>query len=385
MKNVLFFVHGIGRHAKGWASEPDGPIDALQKAMSLYPSLRDTGKLSDHLKLVEIRYDGIFDQVLNQWQQLAESLGPAGGQIKWVSKVQDLLSKVGNNQSVYADFGGDILLYFGFDLIARAVRLRINSVIASEIFRGHMDAQNAAVAPPSFALIAHSMGTAVAQDALVQLATANWLQDKDALIAKLPDHPELAENPALSATQRADATVAESGTRTLRDRPIPVRLSMMMQVSNTTRLLKRVDQEYATLKAPGGGFDAQMFVNVNNEFDPVSIGGGYQMPARRGGIDVKIRHIHQKNVHGFAHYLSHPSVHSKIFHRLIETFTDNDLQEAERLAALPEWQGVGGDLGGMLESAKADLKATLKGIVKGDTDIDALREIFERYKTELDL
>jgi hypothetical protein len=140
-KNVLFFVHGIGVHKIGWINEPDGPVAALNAAMDLYPACFAGKELSDYLDLVEIRYDDIFDTVLKTWQNLGNSL-PANGGFDWTGEVQSLLQSVNGNRETFVRYGGDVLLYCGFDLVARAVRLRVSAIIATKIYQAWLEARS---------------------------------------------------------------------------------------------------------------------------------------------------------------------------------------------------------------------------------------------------
>ena len=179
--NVLFLLHGVGRHAKGWSRDP---LAALQAAMKLYPECFEAGKsLDQYLTLVEIKYDDIFDTVLDRWAELAATLPSPTGGFNWTSKVTQLLKKAGDERNIFARYGGDVLLYCGFALVARAARLRINSLIASTILEENEAALRDRRSPPKFALAAHSLGTTVAQDALYQLATGRWVSDDEQLAA----------------------------------------------------------------------------------------------------------------------------------------------------------------------------------------------------------
>ncbi|MBI1397451.1 MAG: hypothetical protein GC151_15880 [Betaproteobacteria bacterium] len=382
MNNVLFLVHGIGRHKTGWADEAGGPVEALNQAMALYPAcFGDASDIRKFLTVVEVRYDDIFDLILNQWQALADSLGAVAGNIDWVGQVTQLLHRVGNNQSQAVDYGGDVILYHGFDLVARMVRLRVNSVIAAEILKAHVQAQEAGgMQVPRFGVIGHSLGTAVVQDALYQLATEPWVADEDVVAGALPGHPELIDNPHLSAEDLALRKQAADGTRAFPDRPIPVGLTLLCQLSNTTRLLRRSPGEYVLLRKPGGvlrPYDCEVFLNVNNRFDPVSRVCAYQMPVRPNGFDVVVDHIHEANVHGFGHYLSNPAVHGPIFRSLIADFSFECEQHAQTLGASPDWHGIGGDLAREIRQKQDELKARLDSLTTEGGGVQKLRDAIE--------
>ena len=96
-KAVLFLVHGIGRHKKGWSGAPDGPVAALEAAMQNYGCFAAGDKLSTYLDVVEIRYDDIFDSVLAQWSNLAASL-PAAAGFDWLDGVKKVLVDCGSDR-----------------------------------------------------------------------------------------------------------------------------------------------------------------------------------------------------------------------------------------------------------------------------------------------
>jgi hypothetical protein len=129
-KKLLFFIHGIGRHAENWVDGEDGPVPALERAMALYPDCFPAGaRLRDFVDVVEIRYDDIFDDQIKRWSDQVKDLPVGGPGTNWVGKLQELWSKANGEQKKFTDSGGDVILYRGFDLIARSVRLRINKIL----------------------------------------------------------------------------------------------------------------------------------------------------------------------------------------------------------------------------------------------------------------
>ena len=194
----------------------------------------------------------------------------------------------------------------------------------------------------------------------------------------LPGRPELIDNPHHSAAQRAHRDRAAEGTRAFPDRPIPVGLTLLCQLSNTTRLVSRTAGEYVTLRKSGGRlrpFDCELFLNVNNKFDPVSRVCAYRMPDRPGAFDVVLEHIHQPNVHGFGHYLSHPAVHGPIFRALVAEFSFACEQRARTLADSPEWRGIGGALGAAAKAKQDEVEAKLRSLLRDGGDVSRLRAV----------
>ncbi|MFO1321689.1 MAG: hypothetical protein U1F52_18925 [Burkholderiales bacterium] len=359
MKNVLFFVHGIGRHGAGWSTAADGPVAALDAAMKRYPCFGGQ-PLSAFVDIVEVRYDDLFDLVLGRWEELADSLGPVAGNFPWLAKVTELLGEVGGNKNLYADFGGDLLLYGGFNLVARAVRLRVASVLAGEALKRHLAAQTPGETFPLFGIVAHSMGTAIAHDALWTLATADFLKDKSTLDASAA--PELTAPKTLSDEQRDHFEQVMAGTAAHPDRPMPLPVNTLMLVSNVIPLISRGSGDYLGA-VHDGALQCAAFRDVNNKFDPVCNVKRFQVGTRPNGKRIGVDHLHEKNVHGFGHYLGNPLVHMPLLTRMTGAVTPDDLAIAQKEAG-ENWQGLGGGLA-------AEVKAKLEALV-GSGDIQDL-------------
>lgn len=373
MKNVLFFVHGIGRHPAGWTTAPDGPVTILDQAMKRYPCFE--GKpLSAFVDVVEIRYDDLFDLVLSKWESLAEDLGPVGGAIDWVGKVQSLLTDVGGNKNTYADFGGDVLLYGGFDIVARAVRLRVASVFAGEALKRHLAATNLEGQFPRFGIVAHSMGTAVAHDALWTLATADFLKDKATIVASnaMSQAPDLIAPKTLTDEQRDLFGQVEAGTTAHPDRPMPFPVNTLLLVSNVIPLISRGSGDYLSTKREGL-LECAAFRDVNNRYDPVCNVKPFAVGNRTNGRKIALDHIHEKNTHGFGHYLANPALHMPLLTRMTDVVTPEDIAAAKQEADA-NWHGLGE---GLQEELRAKLEALLGtgGIEELLAKFKALKEL----------
>ena len=368
--NVLFLLHGVGRHATGWASDP---VAALQKAMQLYPCFEAAKPLADYVKPIEIKYDDIFDTVLERWVQLANALPTAGGGFAWTSKVAELLRKAGDDRNTFARFGGDVLLYAGFALVARAARLRVNALIASTIHEENKAAIEAGRSPPKFGLVAHSLGTTIAQDALYQLATGRWVAEEQSLAAELA---QAATAAGLSEQQKnalsgSLASSPPAGT-------LAVNLHGLFLISDTSPVLKQ--SGYYSEIQTAGVYDCHAVWAVNHEFDPIShVGGAFTGSWRPDRREVRLRHFHEQNIHAFAHYLSHPAVHCDIFRLLIPPFSAACYQVAQTLASQPLWNGFGGALAGWAEQEKERLRRKLRDAAGLERAPQKLRDAIEKY------
>ena len=362
MKNVLFLIHGVGRQPVNWSATA---VAALEEAMKLYPVCFPAGKkLADYVDIAEIRYDDIFDHILDQWAQLANSLPQAAG-FDWVDEIGKLLKKAGDDRNVFARYGGDVLLYCGFALVARAVRLRVASVVATKI--ADAVARGEGGDPPKFAAVAHSLGTAIAQDSLHQLVTGDWLAERSAVKARLP-----------GAAPAADAP----------DAKFPAGLHALFLVSDTSPLLHQAPTLYSHLRTATGSFECKSVCVVGHDFDPICRAGREFIrpaPAPRTGIaSVQVKHFHQEGIHDFAHYLSHPGVHASLFAALIPDFSIACFESARELAATAEWQGLGGKLKDRTEAERKALEQKLRRMVSGRPSIKALRKILEDYAKKIE-
>jgi len=86
------------------------------------------------------------------------------------------------------------------------------------VLQRHLKAQNLEGQFPRFGVVAHSMGTAVAHDALWTLATADFLKDKSVLAASTANakEPGLVATSTLTDEQREHFTKVEPAQRLIR-------------------------------------------------------------------------------------------------------------------------------------------------------------------------
>ena len=377
MKNVIFFVHGIGRHKQGWVDgtpEEPGPVAALDAAMKQYACFGGKG-LRDFVDVVEVRYDDLFDTVLDQWEALAESLGPVAGNIPWVEKVQALLDDVGGNKDLFADFGGDILLYRGFDLVARAVRLRVAATIAGEVFERNVAAAGEGLEGtlPKIAIVGHSMGTAVVYDALWTIVSAGFLEDKATVTKQLPGAQWLVDLGLLTEAQAKRFAIMEKTAATMPG-TLPFFVDRLMLVSDTIPLVSQASGDYLAAKFQTD-FQCRSFTEVKHQLDPVCQTKPFALPAHPDAEEIVVKHVHQPNIHGLAHYLSHPAVHSSLFRAVIPEFKLKDLAAAQKLAATGEWTGVGGAVAKMVDAKKAELVTKLEALRDELLDMQTTRDV----------
>jgi hypothetical protein len=356
-RNLLFFVHGIGRQSDGWIDAPDGPVPALEQAMGLYECFAPGMKLRDVADVVEVRYDDIFDEQIQRWTDQVKGLPPVGPGADWVGKLQEFWTKANGDGKTFTDFGGDVILYRGFDLIARSVRLRVNRILLAEIYKRHVESLASGKRAPEITVVAHSMGTAVTYDSLYSLFTGSWFAQGDEVLA----HAKMTDEQKTNFAAALKDIESPAGTA------VPVRLNALMMVSNTSSLLSRWDaaRVNAILK-PGAA--TRFFYNVNHTLDPVGKVKPFQIPSdwnKSRARNVSVSHLHQENIHALSHYLANPAVHGRLFGALLgeeKGFTQACFDRAMDLATTPEWTGVGGALAAKAGDEVAKLRKKLEEI-----------------------
>lgn len=371
-KNIIFFVHGIGRHADGWSKIKGGPVHALIEASKQYDCFNGL-KLENLVDLVEIRYDDIFDQHLDQWASLASTLKTSPFSSTSFNKVTDLLSRVNDDKNLFAQYGGDVILYTAFDLIARRVRLRVNSIISSKITSALKAARNQPGPNPEFSIVGHSLGTTIVHDCLQQLASSNWLPKGGVAISDVSMTTEEKKNLRRLMQNPANNPYA----------PGNFIWDSVYMISNTSRLLHRTDKTpYNSLVQPGE--TTRYFFNVEHELDPICKVKSFKIPAhwnKSRAFNIEVDHIHQANVHGFAHYLKRPAVHRPLFRSMIDEFGNSCNDQARMLDN--NFPRFAGDFN--VATKKAALKKKLKNIMTSATgeSIAKYRDLFEQFSNKI--
>jgi len=367
-KNVIFFVHGVGRHADGWSRIEGGPVHALIEASKQYDCFNGL-ELDDLVDLVEIRYDDIFDQHLNQWANLASSLKTSPATSATFNKVNGLLADLNSDTNLFAQYGGDVLLYTGFDLIARRVRLRVNSIISNTITTALNAAKNQAGPDPAFSIVGHSLGTTIVHDSMHQLATSNWLPKDEPGISDVSMTEQEKEH--INKLMRDPANNPYAPNNFIWD--------SVFMISNTSRLLSRTDKDpYNSVVQPGQA--VRYFVNVEHKLDPVCKFKAFHVPShwnRRRTLNIEMDHVHDINVHGYAHYLKRPAVHRPLFRNMIPEFGNSCNDQAHALEeAFPKYAGEFDVL-----QKRAELEAKLNKIIaKSNTEsLDKYRAMIEEF------
>lgn len=366
VKNTIFFVHGVGRHARGWSEIEGGPVHALRQAATQYDCFNGL-KLENLLDIVEIRYDDIFDAHLKQWADMADQLKISPIQSASFKRVTELLSGLDDDSNLFAQYGGDVILYTAFDLIARRVRLKVNSIISNKITSVLNAARDQSGPNPEFCIVGHSLGTTIVHDCLQQLAVNDWL----------PKDGVALDDVKLTPTQKANLEAMMQDPANNPYAPGNFIWDSVFMVSNTSRLLHQTQvAPYQSLVQPGQ--TVRYYFNIDHPLDPVSKVKQFRIPTgwnRSRAFQIDVDHIHETNIHGYAHYLKRPAVHRPLFRTLVPQFTNSCNDQARgREDNFPKYGGEVEDKVAEIEQKMAELKQEFRteSLVK-------FRELIERY------
>lgn len=324
-KNVLFLVHGVGQQPSDWALKAGGPLEALQDASQAYGHFKGR-RLTDLFDVVPIRYDDVFDRILQGWSKLGKSLkaGVLGLDGPFES-VSELLEKAGDDKNKLLTFGGDVPLYRGFPLFAQRIQLGVAVQLMEAIearYRAPADGP-----PAQFVVVGHSLGTTVVHDALQRLGTERWIDET--MKGWTDDAKEEAQ--AYHGKRKA---LADRFKTSNPFGPGFVKFKAVYMLSNTSGFLAATCPPDQSLVCPlpraGQPAYLQSFVNVDHAFDPISKVLPFKLPAAwtgKGGRQIDLDHFHEFNIHAFTHYLRHPAVNLSLLSDLVDDFEPGDPEE----------------------------------------------------------
>ncbi|TBR21289.1 hypothetical protein EPO15_10665 [bacterium] len=328
MRRVLFLLHGVGEHGAGWARKPGGPAAVLVEASAAFAAFR-ASPLEERAALVPLAYDDLLDEAAARWRKSAadgarraagkaeELAKEAGGFLRrapWLAQAADALEAGAARlrplaegireapslaelaaalpavEAAWPDHASDVAAWRADSLCRSEVRARI----ADEVRR--------ALAPRageelSAVFAAHSLGTAVAHDALDDLGR-RWLAS---------------DGPASPARWRWDAVFM------LAD------VSRLLAVGGPESLVK------AGPDADPGSWARRLF-EVRHAWDPIDRVVPKADPAARPSTRIEVSHAWRANVHSFGHYLEHPAVHVPLLRALCGEETVTPAEEAAALA-----------------------------------------------------
>ncbi len=301
VKHTLFLVHGMGRHTGGSWHEPIWK--KLVETSGRYAFFEDE-KLEDWAEPVAIDYDGFIEKALKRWSDQAENFSTfaAKNELRFADDLDWLKKVSAADAGFHISHVIDVLIYRFFKLeqgqIQDAAKLAITKRI--QMCRDQDSASQ-------FTLVAHSLGTAVAHDALAELGGAATLDGK-------PN--------AFSAKNFSFRSIH--------------------MLANVSRVVQTEPKVYKSVVRPGSGGNAycdRMF-SPRHELDPFMLPMPFEPVDWSGYVGEKVRHFHYWDIHDFAHYLDHPRVHVPILRSLTRSTAITKAEAAEAENSYPRFAGV---------------------------------------------
>jgi hypothetical protein len=328
-KHQIFLIHGMGSYETGWSLAMQAEI---RDSFAAYRKVDALG-LIDRFDFVEIVYDDVFEKWRSMWKQDAAAAAAAATALNLDSGVADKLVSLADAPGGDAFFSThvlDVVLYRYVKPLQQEVSQNVRKQILERLDafpKGNL---------PQWSAIAHSLGTAVLNDTLHAMFT-----------------------------QTVDGVL-------LGDAYMPAYLFMLANVGKV--LWNKGGDFYGSVVKPHPTETMGLcwkYCNFKHALDPIPQVDPFDPPAAwfpqhvdkdRVFADVEIPKgdIQDVNVHGLAHYWSHPSVHAEI----IRTVTDIPelISQAEENAALKKWRAAT-----LAATAKKEVQAELRALIARQT------------------
>lgn len=313
MRHKLFLVHGMGVYnGDTWAKEVK---KVLVTAYKKYPKLAAI-PFDSQFEIEMVHYDPIFQEIVSRWQADAKEIQPLAIDVgaSQAAQLVGWLRTVGKKDGkLIWTHAADVLLY----RLSATVRERVKVNVAKQIVEG-ISKQYKKEQQSLWSVIGHSLGTAVAHDALDMLATG------------------VVPGTDISAF---DPTIEQAQSITM--------------IANTSRVLEtKVVDVYQSAVQPGkagqAGRDCLRYVNIRHFLDPFTIPRMFRpqswpddatVAARRYQY-CEVTHVHQVNVHDVCHYLLNPQAHIPLLRALAGESMITKSQEKTAIDEFPQFNGL---------------------------------------------
>jgi len=284
MVTRLFVVHGMGVFDDTWTKPVEQQLAQIYKSYETLASVPQKNRFTIH----PIRYDDILTALVKKWQAdstaistLAEgvSASAAEAMVGWLKTA---------GQGFQWTHAADVLLYRCFSDVREAVVVAVANQMVKVINADLNSGQSA-----RWGVLAHSLGTAVAHDALHALWTTEFTGGK-------------------------------------RFSPADVKAAFVMMVANVSRLLETEADVLTSVVQPGKPSHESRgclnFLTARHALDPFTIPQMFdplEWPdaetVTQGRFrSIRVSHFREANIHGLKHYLSHPAVHIPLMRLLAD-------------------------------------------------------------------
>jgi len=320
----------MGSHGEGWSKKA---VTALGEAAAYHNIIDSAEKINEAVEFVEIRYNEIFDGIVKNWNTLASSLSDMPGTIQpEVGKVTKWIAKNTKDDAGFATTHAlDVAMYFLFKIVSRMVQLEVASQMMVKMAAHAKDADHRNV------VIAHSLGTAVANDAIHRIASTDWLSNRNKI-------KEIAErSQALGSNLTADEIIEQKTVFKSAFGPEQSCFEAIYMIANVSPVLQQVDVDpakgycaprYADSKDLDR-FQTERFVNIGHVLDPVHIIGDFRAEkawplsaANDAALDITVKHFWDKDIHALDHYIINPRVYREILPTIMSVGNAHELYQA---------------------------------------------------------
>lgn len=334
MKQVLFLVHGMGESALGGLGQPGSGQWArdleqgLRAAAAAYPRVDPAS-----IVFVPITYDDVFQSHAATWQELAGAL--AGTDL---APLTQWMRSAAGGDFLWGSLG-DVIQYRAFPTVRSHVITHVVTQIAKAVQHHGLGGQ------ASYHVLAHSLGTAVAHDALHKLATTPI-----------------------------------DGNRALM--PPGFSFDTLMALANVSRLVWATDASFyahTRVRPPGCGLPAaecavKTYISVRHVADPIPsvVRFARKSWSPDNFYDLELRHVRELNVHAFSHYLASPWVTDTLLYRMFGGAAVTRAATLKRIQGFPDYLGPrAAALGALVQTVEAaldKLSAQAEGTFAYDLD-----------------
>ena len=298
VKHTLFLVHGMGRNPAGTWHVP-----VWEKLIEVSKRYEFFGqeKLADWAEPVAIDYDRHIETALKRWSDMAGEFSAFAGanELRFAADLDWLKGAADDDAGFLLSHAADVVIYRFFKLEQGRIQDSVKADIVARIEQMRQQDSSAA-----FTLVAHSLGTAVAHDALAELGAAETLDGRPNVFS--------AKNFSFRSIH---------------------------MLANVSRLLQTEPKVYESVVRPGSGGNSycDRLYSPRHELDPFTLPMPYEPLGWAGYTGEPLRHFRHLDIHGFEHYLDHPRVHIPILRSLTRSLAITRKQEFAAENAYPQF------------------------------------------------
>lgn len=277
----VIMIHGVGKQAPGqWST----PMVAKLKEVALNYQFFKDNPLESYADFIEINYDDLIEEVIKQWSTEADGVAKAvAEQQVTAGKVLEVLKQGGESDEFYWDNAADVAIYRFFKTFRYAIRGKVAKELKNALqpyLLGDQDTK--------YMVIAHSMGTMVAHDAIYELMYGTWAGAENALKGKL------------------------------------FKFDSICMLANTGLLLQTElpGKGVSIYNSPiAAGEATTHYLNCNNKYDPITWPYSFKPSWTTPGFEQpSVQHLDVLKpwtVHNMEFYLENPRVHIPILNRIV--------------------------------------------------------------------